>query len=426
MKRNYGMLALIMVFWFTISFITNILGPLIPDIIHNFNLSDLAMAGFIPTSFFLAYAIMSIPAGLLIDRYGEKPVLFCGFLMPFVGTVLFATLHTYPILLASSFIIGLGMAMLQTVLNPLQRTVGGEENYAFVAELAQFMFGIASFLSPLVYTYLISKLNSGTYSPGHNFIVDLLAKVTPTEMPWVSLYWVFTVLLLIMLIAVALARIPKITLLEEEKSGSKSSYFNLFRQKQVWLFFLGIFCYVSTEQGTSIFMSTFLAKYHGINPQVEGAQAVSYFWGLMTVGCIIGMILLKLMDSRRLLQLSGILTIALLLTALFGTRSMSLFAFPAIGFSISMMYSIIFSLALNSARNNHGSFAGILCSAIVGGAGGPLIISALSDVTSLRIGMLSIFIFVGYMTFIGFWAHPLINNKTISLKELLKKKSTAN
>ena len=72
MKRNIGMLVLIMAFWFTISFITNILGPLIPDIIHNFNLNDLAMAGFIPTSFFLAYAIMSIPAGLLIDRFGEK------------------------------------------------------------------------------------------------------------------------------------------------------------------------------------------------------------------------------------------------------------------------------------------------------------------------------------------------------------------
>ena len=73
MRKNLGMLALIMAFWFTISFITNILGPLIPDIIHNFNLSDLAMAGFIPTSFFLAYAIMSIPAGLLIDRFGDPP-----------------------------------------------------------------------------------------------------------------------------------------------------------------------------------------------------------------------------------------------------------------------------------------------------------------------------------------------------------------
>ena len=98
-----------------------------------------------------------------------------------------------------------------------------------------------------------------------------------------------------------------------------------------------------------------------------------------------------------------------------------LIAFPAIGFSISMMYSIVFSLALNSASQHHGSFAGILCSAIVGGAGGPMIVSTLADATSLRTGMLSILLFVGYITFIGFWARPLINNKTISLKELLKK-----
>ena len=350
------MLALIMAFWFTISFITNILGPLIPDIIHNFNLSDLAMAGFIPTSFFLAYAIMSIPAGLLIDRFGEKPILFGGFLMPFIGTILFACMHTYPMLLASSF------------------------------------------------------------------IIDLLADVTPREMPWVSLYWVFTILLLVMLIAVGVSRFPKIELKEDEKSGSKDSYLALFKQKYVWLFFLGIFCYVSTEQGTSIFMSTFLEQYHGVNPQTDGAQAVSYFWGLMTAGCLVGMILLKLIDSKRLLQISGILTIILLLSALFGSKEVSMLAFPAVGFSISMMYSIVFSLALNSASQHHGSFAGILCSAIVGGAGGPMIVSTLADATSLRTGMLFILVFVGYITFIGFWACPLINNKTVRLKDLFKQR----
>ena len=168
-------------------------------------------------------------------------------------------------------------------------------------------------------------------------------------------------------------------------------------------------------------MSTFLEQYHGVNPQTEGAQAVSYFWGLMTAGCLVGMILLKLIDSKRLLQVSGVLTIVLLLAALFGSKDVSLIAFPAIGFSISMMYSIVFSLALNSASQHHGSFAGILCSAIVVGAGGPMIVSTLADATSLRTGMLSILLFVGYITFIGFWARPLINNKTISLKELLKK-----
>lgn len=422
MKKTVLQLTLIMCFWFTISFITNILGPLIPDIIRNFQLTDLAMAGFIPTSFFLAYAIMSIPAGIMIDRWGEKLVLFCGFLMPFIGTVLFACLHTYPALLASSFIIGLGMAMLQTVLNPLQRTVGGEENYAFVAELAQFVFGTASFVSPLVYAYLIRELNPEVYQPGKNVLLDCLSTVTPSSLPWVSLYWVFALLLLVMLVAVALSRFPKIELKEDEKSGSQSSYFSLFRQKFVWLFFLGIFCYVSTEQGTSIFMSTFLEQYHGVDPQTEGAVIVSYFWGLMTVGCLLGMVLLKLVDSKRLLQVSGGLTIVLLLVALLGSKEASMIAFPAIGFSISMMYSIVFSLALNSASRYHGSFAGILCSGIVGGAGGPLIISTLSDMTSLRTGMLVILVFVGYITFIGFWAKPLVSNKTVSLKELFHRK----
>jgi fucose permease len=421
MKNNkrFGMLVLIMMFWFTISFITNILGPLIPDIIHNFKLKDLTMAGFIPTSFFLAYAIMSIPAGILIDKYGEKLVLFTGFLMPFIGTTTFACFPSYPVLLLSSFIIGLGMAMLQTVLNPLQRVVGGEENYAFVAEMAQFVFGVASFISPLVYTWMIHALESGVYQPGQNFLLDIMAIVTPDNLPWVSLYWIFAVLLLIMLFIVSFVRFPRIELKEDERSGSSSSYKKLFRQKYVWLFFLGIFCYVSTEQGVSIFMSTFLEQYHGIDPKTVGAQSISYFWGSMTIGCLFGLFLLKLIDSKRLLQISGILSMTLLLTALFGPSKIALWAFPAIGFSISMMYSIVFSLALNTVTQNHGSFAGILCSAIVGGAGGPLLISLLSDATSLRTGMLLVLVFMGYITFVGFWAHPLINNKTVTLKELV-------
>ena len=420
--KRWAMLALIMMFWFTISFITNILGPLIPDIVHNFNLKNLALAGFIPTSFFLAYAVMSIPAGMLIDRYGEKPVLFIGFLMPFVGSMLFACFPAYPVLLASSFIIGLGMAMLQTVLNPLQRTVGGEENYAFVAELAQFVFGAASFVSPLVYTWLVHALSPEVYRPGENLFLDGLSKLIPPSLPWVSLYWIFAVILLVMLLSVLLVRFPKIELKEDEKSGSSSSYRHLFGQKYVWLFFLGIFCYVSTEQGVSVFMSTFLEQYHGIDPQTAGARCISWFWGSMTLGCLVGLVLLKLIDSRRLLRISGFLSIALLLLALFGPKNVSIFAFPAMGFSISMMYSIVFSLALNTATRYHGSFAGILCSGIVGGAAGPLLVSLLADVASLRAGMLLILLFLGYITFIGFWAHPLVNNKTVSVKDLFSRK----
>ena len=82
MRRNYALVGLIMLFWFVISFITNIIGPLIPDIIDNFRLQHLALAGFIPMSFFLAYGIMSIPAGLLIEHFSQKFVLGVGFALP--------------------------------------------------------------------------------------------------------------------------------------------------------------------------------------------------------------------------------------------------------------------------------------------------------------------------------------------------------
>lgn len=422
MKKNLTLISFIMVFWFVISFITNILGPLIPDIIKNFSLTHLAMAGFIPTSFFIAYAIMSIPAGIMIDKIGEKKVLFLGFLMPFIGTLIFAFNPSYTMLLASCFIIGLGMAMLQTVMNPLQRVAGGEENYAFIAELAQFMFGIASFVSPLVYIYLVKELNPKVYVAGNNFFIDLLAKVTPPELPWVSLYWLFAIILFLMLLVVLFVRIPEVELTGEEKVGSASSYLELFKSKEVWMFFLGIFSYVSCEQGIANFMTTFLEKYHQIDPQLEGARVVSSFWGLMTAGCVVGMVLLKLYDCKKVLVGSGILSTILLLLGLFGSKEIAIIAFPTIGFCISVMFSIVFSLALNSVAKNHGSFAGILCSGIVGGAGGPLIVSAIADATDLRMGMLFILVFILYITCIGIWAKPLVNNKTVKLSELFLKK----
>lgn len=396
--RRLGQIALIMVFWFVISFITNILGPLIPDIIDNFSLKNLALAGFIPTSFFAAYAVMSIPSGIMIERWGEKTVLFIGFLMPFVGSLLFAFAPTYPMLLVSCFIIGLGVAMLQTVINPLQRTVGGEENYAFVAELGQLVFSSASFVSPLVYSYYVRNPLS----------------IAPEGLPWVSLYFLFAAILLVMLVSVLLCRFPRIELSADEKSGGRASYFELFRKKSVWLFALGIFCYVSTEQGVSVYMSTFLEKYHGIDPHTTGATAVAWFWGAMLVGCIAGLVLLKLADSKVLLRWSGYISVLLLAAGLFGPAKVALFALPAVGFAISLMYSIIFSLALNSVAEHHGSFAGILCTAIVGGAIGPLFVSLLSDISgSMRAGMCVVFIFIGYMIFIGAWARPLVRNKTV-------------
>jgi fucose permease len=97
---------------------------------------------------------------------------------------------------------------------------------------------------------------------------------------------------------------------------------------------------------------------------------------------------------------------------------MSLMAFPASGFCLSVMWSIIFSLALNSASRHHGAFSGILCTGILGGAVVPLIVGMLGDRVGLRLAMLTVFATLGYILSIAFWARPLIRNETVGLLEL--------
>ncbi len=417
-QHHYGVVALIMIFWFVISFITNIIGPLIPDIIDNFRLAHLALAGFIPTSFFVAYAVMSIPAGLLIERFSQKAVLTAGFLLPLIGSLLFALNPSFPMLLASSFTIGLGMAMLQTTINPLTRSAGGEENFAFFSVMGQLVFGAASFVSPFVYTSMVQQLTSGGEPHG---IAALFGAVTPADLPWVSLYWLFALILAAVIVVVLCARFPRIELQEDERSGGTASYRELLRNRYVYLFFIGMLCYTATEQGIANWASKFLELYHGLDPQTAGAAVIGRFWGYMSVGCLVGLAALKLWDSRTVLKFAGLLSIGLLAAALFGGRETAVQAFPGLGFSISVMFSIILSLGLNSVERQHGSFAGILCTGIAGGALGPLIVGGLGDLFGLRAALCFLFLTLGYILSIAFWARPLVVNKRIRLRELLRK-----
>lgn len=418
MRRSKFLVILILCIWFVISFITNILGPIMPVIIDNFKLS-LTLAAFLPFSFFLAYGIMSIPAGMMIERFGEKPSMLFAFGLVFTGSFLFALFPVYVMALASLFIIGMGMAMLQVVINPLMREVGGEENFAFYSALSQLIFGAASFISPFVFSYVMQQLTN--YNGSGNLFIQTLSKLIPKELPWSSLYWIFAFIIIIMLIIVGIVRIPKVALKEDEKAGAVQTYITLLKKKQVILYFIGIMAYVGTEQGLANWMSKFLYTYHSFNPETEGARAVAWFWGLMSVGCVIGLAVLKLVDSKLILKIVSLLSLITLLFALFGPAKISQWAFPAMGFFISLMWSIIFSLALNSEEKHHGSFSGILCSGIFGGALVPLIIGWMGDYIGLRLALLFLVITLGYIFYIPFWAKPLVNNKTISFSQLFHK-----
>lgn len=413
MKRNYYIVGLILLIFFVISFLTNILGPLIPDIIDSFNLS-LTMAGFLPFAFFIAYGVMSIPAGMLVEKYREKRILLLAFILASVAALFFGLVSNFPVYLISLFSIGLGMAMLQVAINPLLRVAGGEAHFAFNSVLAQLIFGLASFLSPQVYTYLVK--NVPDESKG-GFIITSLRKVVPEGLPWISLYWVFALVTVLMVFIILSSKFPKVELKEDERVGAWSTTLSLFKNKIVILYFFGIFAYVGSEQGVANWISKFLSVYHGYDPQTTGADTVSYFWGLLTAGCLLGLLFLKLFDSRKVLIGFTAAAVVSLTAALIGTGNVALYAFPLVGFFASVMWSIIFSLALNSVEKHHGSFSGILCTGIIGGALVPLVIGWLGDIFGLRIGMLFLYITFGYILSVGIWAKPLITNATLLRKK---------
>ncbi len=354
---------------------------------------------------------MSIPSGMLVEKYGEKAVIAAAFFLAFLGSIIFSLHPYYLTALFSLFLIGTGMAMLQVAINPMLRVTGGEENFAFNAVLAQLIFGSASFLSPQVYSYLVSRLKNP--SVNSNIFLEIFHHLVPTNLEWISLYWIFSVITLLMMGIVVFLRLPKVEIPEKERVGIRQIYLELFKKRMVILYFLGIFCYVGSEQGVSNWISKFLLDFHRLDPQSSGARTVAYFWGCMTIGCILGMVLLKLFDSRKILIVFSTLAMMSLVFALFGSDTVSRLAFPMIGFFYSVMWSIIFSLALNSIEHHQGSFSGILCTGIIGGAVIPLVIGWLGDLVNLRMGLLFLFFTLGYIFFIGLWANPLITNKTI-------------
>ncbi|GLX78796.1 MFS transporter [Thalassotalea insulae] len=411
MKTNITGVVLVLITFFAISFITNILGPLFPSLVNDFKLS-LAVAGFLPFSFFAAYGVMSVPAGMLVDKYGEKTVMMAAFIMAALGSFLFALIPSFFMAMGSLFLIGTGMAMLQVAINPLLRVSGGEEHFAFYSVMAQLLFGGAATLSPMVYSYVVQAMAEQTTTG----VIGFFNRMVPADMSWLSMYWIFAVLSVLMLLFIALIKLPRVELNDDEAVGAWQIYRQLLKNKTVILFFIAIAAYVGTEQGVANVISLFLERYHGLDPVTVGASTVSDFWLMLTLGCILGLVLVKLFDSRIVLKLfSGCAFIALT-CAIFGSAETAVVAFPLVGFFLSVMWSVIFSLALNSVAEHHGSFAGILCTGIVGGGLASPIIGVIADITGdLRVGMVVVYITLAYIFAIGFWAKPLVVNKTIKL-----------
>ena len=396
---NIGLVVFVMAVFFVISFITNIIGPLIPQFIKTYDLS-LVLASFLPLSFFFSYGVFSVPAGIFLERYGGKIVMLSAFIISSVGAALIILMPGYLSFIFSFFMIGTGMAILQVAINPLLRYAVSGENFAFFSIIGQLAFGSASFLSPVFYRFLLEKK---IFFGLHIF----------NDEPWLWIYVLFILAIIALLVFLYFLKIPG------NQSTSEKFDINVFSKflnnRISYFYFFGIFSYVGVEQGINNWSSQFLYQYHSLDPEVVGVDVISAFWGNLTIGTIISLFLVKLIDEKKLLSIYSLSSFIIAFLAIHGDSEISVLSFKLLGFSISGVWSVMISLGLNSVSKNHSVFTGILLTGIVGGAIFPFIVAGIGQLFNLKVGMHVILIGLVYLLYVSFMAKPLISNKTIKL-----------
>ena len=397
--KKYKILFFIYGNYFFIGLVNNSLGAIIPDISAAFRLT-LTMTASLSFVLFIAYGITAIPAGLFLKKYREQALVRSALVLMIIFCTLLLFFPFFPMTLLTLFILGIGSTSLQVSLNYLLRNTGGSKNFGMHLSFAQLVFGIASFLFPLLYRSIAGFMNTGTEEHRGYRMLNFISRGT-TAFTWVTLFLVFCCAAAVLFAFTKWLPGRKSYQETIAPANSFEGLQALFKDTTAVLFFIGMTLYVGVEIGLANWISKYLLLYHDCNPAEQGALAVSWFWGMFTFGTLISIFLLKYFSHRKILIISSLLSMVSLIFALWGDKNTALIMFPAAGFCISPQWPVIFSMAMNSVKTHHETYSGILSAGALGGAFVPLIIGGMGDLLSLRAGMSFLFICLGYVLFLA-------------------------
>lgn len=367
-RLKIQLLLLLFMNYFTFALITNIPGVLLPFWKEDFALSS-TMVSFLGSAFFLAYGLTSLPQGFLHDNIGSKKTFLWGIMLVLFGSTIFAVMPRYEVGLISLFVIGIGITALQLVGNLLVKKVDSNPaKYSRNLTLAQVFCGIGG--------------------AGGGFLIGYLVKDLGFE--WKSVYFIFAGLALLLGIFTMLTKIPETTSEENYTKPTKNDYLKLLKNPLMFVFTLGVFIYVGIEVGVATWISTFLIENRGVDILLA-AKIVSLYWILQAVGRFTGGFLLNYLPTPKALIEYALAGLGCLMVAVLApSANLSMMAFIAVGFFTSIMFPSIFSLAVNSFdKRQEGTVAGLLCTAIIGGAVTAPIIGFIASLThSLTLGLI--------------------------------------
>ncbi len=407
-KRGYVIsIAIIGIFFFIFGFVTWLNGILIPYLKIACEITNFQSL-FVAFAFYISYTVMALPSSWILKKTGFKNGMMVGLMVMALGSLTFipaAYTRTYGVFLLGLFIMGTGLAILQTASNPYITIIGPRETAARRISIMGICNKLAGAIAPLVLAYFI-------FNDGDAFIQSLdamdsaarSAALDGLAQRVIGPYGVMTAVLFLLGLFIRYAPLPEVEAEEEtaEELAAIAGKTNIFQFPHLILGVIALFFYVGIEV---IAGDTIIRYGLALDVPLESAK---YFTSLvlvaMVVGYIIGILLIpKVISQRNLLALSAVSGIAFSLLALAIPASATLnFAFidlmtfqkvelmlpytvlfiALLGISNAIVWPAIWPLAIHGLGRFIKTGSALLIMSIAGGAILPLVWGWLSDAYS--------------------------------------------
>ncbi|RAK69349.1 sugar MFS transporter [Hymenobacter edaphi] len=365
-------LASLTVLFFMMGFITCLNDILIPYLKGLFTLSY-AEVNLVNSCFFGAYLVMGVPAGRLVQRVGYKGGMLVGFLVAALGAVLFfpaAESRTFALFLGALFVLATGIVTLQVAGNPYVAILGPPETASSRLTLTQAFNSLATTVAPVLGARLIlSHLpDLKQLTPAQAAALD----VTSVQ----YLYLGIAAVLVVISLLLTMMKLPRI----EHAPAAAGDTRRAWHYGHLLLGLVGIFAYVGAEVALGSHIVSYLnqPEVMGLSAQAAGYQ-VAYYWGAAMVGRFIGIFLLRAVPPGRVLALNAAGAIGLVLLSINTAGAVAMWSLLLVGLMNSIMFPVIFTLAVAGLGRHTEDASGLLSAAIVGGAVVPPLFGLVAD-----------------------------------------------
>jgi FHS family L-fucose permease-like MFS transporter len=388
-------------------FLTSLNDILIPHLKAVFTL-NYAQAMLVQFCFFAAYFVMSMPSGYLVERLNYKAGIIIGLAIAGSGCLLFypaAALRSYALFLTGFFVLASGITLLQVAANPYVTVLGPPDSAPRRLTLTQAFNSLGTTLGPMLGAAMIlsQPLKSADELQGLDAAALAgyqAAEAASVQTPYLGL----AAVLFGLAVLFAVLRLPQVEphASADEASGA-DGFDSAWQSSRLLLGALGIFAYVGGEVAIGSFMVNYLGEptVAGLAPQVAGGF-VSFYWGGAMVGRFVGAVIMQKVRPATVLGVAAACVMLLIATTMASSGPVAMWSVLAVGLFNSIMFPTIFSLSLYGLGRHTGQGAGILCTAIVGGAVVPVFQGLLADGLGIRFGFLIPLVCYAY---IGYFAY---------------------